>query len=271
LVSGGVLIILTLFLPITNESCGGPRTGLEFVRGAKATLPFLTQSEWADRGLYIFTLVFAAVAVLLVALSVPLPNLLRGRRLTKVLFGAAGVVSLFFLSKSVMMLLVLAPNFAKSSSPDVFIAGIGIVVLGLALRNGTVRASKLVTILLVLGCLDCLVLLSNFVVSLSLGTGFLPGSVQPWLLLFPESLYWFVPAYLWLRFGLNGEPQMQESWATLRAGIVKLYLPCILGMPLIFWLCLSFKVWGFIPYTLGIHLLSLGYMQLERSTREGLV
>jgi serine/threonine protein kinase len=271
LLTGGLLILLTLFLPIAYQSCGPSQTGLVFLQGGPGSLPiFMPADTWGTRGMYVFTLVFAALSILLVLLSLAAPGVLQGRRWLKFLFGMAGEMSLFLLSAAVTTACFVGwILLGKSGAPlMVAIPGLGVVMLGLALRSRILRGSKLVMLLMVLGCVDCVILLADHVVSLSTTAEFLPKGVPAWMEISLAFLYWFIPAYLWFRYRLIGNPARQGQWPALRGGIVKLYLPCVLAVPGILWLSASMKVWGFIPYTAGVHLITLGYMQLVQDTQD---
>ena len=269
LLTGGILILLTLFLPVAYQSCDPSRTGLEFVRGGSGSLPMgILAGGLFSRQFYAVTLVLAAVAIVFVLLSALWPGLLRGRRSVKLLFGVTGTVSLILLSSAVITALTVCFLLIRQAAPamTIVVPSAGIIGLGIALSSASLRSSKFVLVLLAAGCIACVLLLTDFVVALSVTDGYLPSSVKAWQEL-PPLLYWFVPSYLWFRHGLFSQPGEQGQWLKLRSGIVKFYLPCILAVPVLFWLCTG-RVWGFIPLTVGCHLLSLGYMQLANGSTE---
>jgi serine/threonine protein kinase len=275
LLSGGVLVLLTLFLPVAYQSCGPSRTGLAFVRGESGDLPImgLLGGGRLSRGFYILTLMLAVVAVTIVLLSALQPAVLRSRRSITVLFGISGSISLILFSNAAYEALVygavLFTPKAFGAVTSVVIPGAGLLAAGLALSSRSLRKSKVALVLLALGGVSCLLMLTDFVVSLSLPGGYLPKTAGSVITACLVDLYWLVPVCLWFQFSLFKKPGAEAEWLSVRSGIVKAYLPCVVGVPGFLWLAVAAgHVWGFIPYTLGIHLMSLGYMQLSKQPWE---
>ena len=84
------------------------------------------------------------------------------------------------------------------------------------------------------------------------------------LVLLPLILYWLLPLSLWYRFAFSRQREAHARWPAIRSGLVVLYLP----VPLFNCFFLGMAMWagvvGLVPYFIGVHLLSLGYMQLAQ-------
>jgi hypothetical protein len=99
LISGSALVLVSLVLPFTYDSCGAVKTGSEFLTGQGAW-PGLAvfASDWASRGFYALTLGFAAFTVALAVFSFVRPLNLQGTRLSRWGYAVAGALSLFVIS-----------------------------------------------------------------------------------------------------------------------------------------------------------------------------
>jgi len=223
------------------------------------------------RGFYIFTLVFAAITLVLVLLSWARPGAIRGRRWVTGLYAVAGTLSLYILGDAVCFMLgwlvggILESTLQGDDTRQAVGFGLILVVVALCLRSKLLRRSKLILALLTTATIGCLAVLASYFESLILPAGFLSESARNSLLIFLPALYWFVPVYLWYRFGLRGRLGDETQWQSIRSTILKVYLPALVCVPLLFWLVADEHVWGFIPFSIGIHLMSLGYMQLART------
>jgi hypothetical protein len=270
LLSGAILVLLTLFIPVAYQSCGPSRTGLAFVRGASGELPMISLLTGSSGlWLYVVTLLLSALAILIALLPSAKLAHLRGGGLIRALFGAAGTISLLLLSNATYCALFYGSAlFVPKAFPGlsrIVIPGIGILAAGLALGSGSVRKSKAALVLLIVVGVECLLLLSNFVVSLSMPSGYLPDAAERFMGTSLADLYWLVPVCLWVQFSLVKKAGPDPQWPGLRSGIFKAYLPSLLGIPAFLRLAVAAgHVWGFIPYTFGNHLMSLGYMRLAK-------
>lgn len=275
LLSGAVFVLVTLFLPIAYNSCSPNKTGREFLSGASGDFPLLAglASVAFGRGFYIFTLGFAAITLVLVLLSWARPKALRGRRLVTGFYAVSGTISLYLLGDAVCFMLgwlvvaILESTLQGDDTRRAVGFGLILVVVALCLRSKLLRASKLIFVLLTMAIVGCLAVLASYFESLILPAGFLTESLRNCLPIFLASLYWFVPAYLWYRFGLGRKPGLKAQWPGIRNKIFKVYLPALGCVPVLFWLVVDEHVWGFIPFSIGIHLMSLGYMQLARRSQ----
>jgi hypothetical protein len=78
-------------------------------------------------------------------------------------------------------------------------------------------------------------------------------------------LYWLVPAVLWHRFGLSRREERRAQWPRIRSRILLVFIPVLAIDCLLFVDIVERGIWGFLPFFAGLHLLSLGYMQLARA------
>jgi hypothetical protein len=84
----------------------------------------------------------------------------------------------------------------------------------------------------------------------------------------PAILYWVVPLVLWLRFGLLGSGERRAQWPGIRSRLITMYLPLAAIDCLFFAEVVRMGIWGFLPFFAGLHLMSLGYMQLARNAED---
>ena len=277
LFSGAAFVLLTLFLPIAFNSCSPDKTGREFLSGASANFPLLAgiYSEAFGRGFYALSILFAAFTLVLVLVSWFQTRVFRGRRWVTSLYGASGTISLYILGDAVCFMLgwlvgmILESTLQGDETRTTVGFCIILVLVALCLRSKFLRGSRLILALLTAAIIGCLLVIAKYFSAL-----FFPGRHIPdWSLdrqlIILENLYWFLPAYLWYRFGLRQRPSGETPWPNIRSTILKVYLPALVCVPILFWLVANEHVWGFIPFSIGIHLMSLGYMQLARTTQDG--
>ena len=270
MLSGAAFVLITLFLPIAYNACGPEKTGAEFVSGASGELPLLAglSSEAFGRGFYILALAFAAITLGVVLFSWARPEMIRGRRLRLILYALGGTLSMFILADAIcwmaggLILAILEAINLNSIASAAAGSGLILLVLAACLRSKLLRSSRVVFGLLAAGFVGCSLLLEFYF--LNLPAGFPPGKAVNGLFTFLAALYWFVPAYLWYRFGLHRTLD-PACWPNIRRTILKAYLPALGCVPILFWMAWDEGVWGFIPFSLGIHLMSLGYMRLVRA------
>ena len=277
LFSGAVFVLLTLFLPIAYNSCGPEKTGIEFIGGASGDFPLLAgmYSQAFGRGFYALSILFAGFTLILVVVSWFQPWVFRGHRWVTSLYGASGTISLYILGDAVCFMLgwlagtILDSTLQGDETRKAVGFGLILVLAALCLRSKFLRSSRLILALLTAAIFGCLLVIAKYFSAL-----FFPGRHIPdWSLdrqlIILENLYWFLPAYLWYRFGLRQRPSGETPWPNIRSTILKVYLPALVCVPILFWLVADEHVWGFIPFSIGIHLMSLGYMQLARTTQDG--
>jgi hypothetical protein len=274
LLSGAAFVLVTLFLPVAYNACGPAKTGAEFVGGASGEFPLLTglPCEGFGRGFYTLALVFAVITLGIVLLSVVRPGMTPGRKWITALCATAGTFSLYLLADAIcwmaggLVLVILEAMNLSSRASMATAAGLVLVLIVVCLSSRLLRNSRVVYGLLAAGTIGCSLLLEFYLVNLP--AGFPPDFAVNGLFYFLAALYWFVPAYLWYRFGLrrSSEP---SHWPSIRRAILKIYLPAFGCIPIFFCFAWDEGVWGFIPFSVGIHLMSLGYMRLvQRQTNE---
>jgi hypothetical protein len=269
LFAGAVFVLLTLFLPIAYNACSPNETGAQFIAEGSGHFPLVVglNSDVFGRSFYTFVVLFAALTFLLVMVSRFRPQVFRGRRSVIVLYGIAGTLSLYLLADAVCF--VLGWGLLRSVLEGIetrHAAGFGLilVLIALCLRSKFLRRSKLILALLTAGALACVIYIGGYVASLFLPFQGFSENARTVLYFIPMNLYWAVPACLWYRFGLRPRQTDEIPWPRIRSYIVKAYLPALGCVPLLFWLVANEHVWGFIPFSIGMHLMSVGYMQLAR-------
>lgn len=99
LLSGSVLVLLTLFLPVAYSQCGSVRwTGVDYLLGFGTWPGSLGALSYAPgRVPYFLSLVLAAVTLLLVLVVQVRPSILHQSNLTAQLFGVSGALALFMI------------------------------------------------------------------------------------------------------------------------------------------------------------------------------
>lgn len=80
----------------------------------------------------------------------------------------------------------------------------------------------------------------------------------------PAFLYWLVPVVLWFRFGLSRRDELRVQWPGIRRRVLQMYVPVAVADGLLLIDVVQMGMWGFLPFFFGLHLISLGYMQLAR-------
>lgn len=265
LASGSVLVLLTLFLPITVDSCGqaaGP--GYDLALGHPNTcwpgfLGFIF--EGVGRFQYLASLALAALSILLVlGLLLWRGHASRGR-LFAGFFAASGTLSLFTLSD--YFILVLPPW-------DIFegvLAGIRpllsviiyLLLFVAILAPGLFWPGRIFAIWLIAFPLALLVMWTSERAAQLMGWELkVPGS---WSAL-PLGVYYLMPLFLWYWKGLLRRSEAVEQWPRIRLGLACLYAPAAAANCLLLLFASLERVWGLVPYVFGIHLISLGFMRL---------
>jgi hypothetical protein len=276
LAAGSVLVLLTLFLPIAYEACGPPRKGHEFIRG-KGIWPGLLTFVFPgwERGFYILALVLGAFTLLLVLASFHRPESLRRHTLVAWLFALAGAFS-FFVAADFFWIFAadwLEALFQRLEIRDemsiAVVAGLTFLLLTACLRSRFLRAQRWVVALLAITAALSLTVLADFFLNLFTAHRLLHADWSSRMMTAPAILSWLIPLVLWLEFGLFGGGERRTQWPGIRSRLVIMYLPLAAIDCLFFVEVVRMGIWGFLPFFAGLHLMSLGYMQLARNT-EGL-
>lgn len=252
LASGGVLVLLTLFLPIGYEACGPPHPGYELAGGQGEWPTFLgILSSAAGRDFYLLALSLGVFAIFFVFLSFLRPNLRRKRSLIHRLFALTGTVSLFLIADTYLLLAALAADWHSAAAFALLLVP--------CLSPGLVWPKK-----------GFLAWVSVLAISMSLLFIAAALDIAPdnWILLCFEAVYTLVPLGLWYGFGFSLRADARSQWESVRRGLVAFYFPAVLGNLWFLRIAVAEHVWGFVPCYFGIHLMALGYLRLAQ---EGIV
>ncbi len=271
LAAGSVLVLLTLFLPIAYEACGPPRKGHEFIRGKGIWPGLLTfvLPGW-ERGFYILALALAACTLLLLLASIRRPALLRKHALITWLFALAGafsffvIVDFFWIFAADWLEAPLQRLEVREDMSVAVVAALTLLVLTACLRSRFLRGQRWVVALFAITSALSLLILANFFLLLFTPRRLLRSEWSLWMMMAPAILYWLVPLVLWLRFSLVGGTERQAQWPGIRSRLIAMYLPVAAIDCLFFADVVKMGIWGFLPFFLGLLLMSLGYMQLAR-------
>jgi hypothetical protein len=271
LASGSVLVLLTLFLPIAYEACGPQRRGHEFIRGEGIWPGLLSLvSAWVERGFYVLALALAACTLLLILISLRRSEFLRKDALSTWLFAIAGALSLFVITDffwafaGLWLEELLKQLGAQDDISAAVVPAVTFLVLVSCLRSRFLRRQRWVVGLFAVACALSLTVLADFFLSRLTPYGFLREATSAGMVIAPALLYWLVPLILWLRFGLLGRSELRAQWPGIRRRVVQMYTPVVLLDCLFFSDVVKMGIWGFLPFFVGLHLISLGYMQLAR-------
>jgi hypothetical protein len=266
LASGSVLVLLTLFLPITVDSCGnaaGPGYNLALGRPNHYWPGFLRFSfESFGRGQYIISLILAGVSLLLVLGLFLWSDLARKRRLYAALFAVVGSLSLYTISDYFFLHLMVLDDWTAGPFGVIRLT-VRIVTNLLAilavLAPGLFWPKRAFAVWLITLPITLLVLW------ISEDAGQLIGwelkVSDSWFAL-PMGAYYLMPLFLWYWKGLSRRNGIRAQWPRIRLGLASLYAPLAAGNCLLLVHASQQRVWGLVPYVIGLHLISLGTMRL---------
>ncbi|HUI40813.1 MAG TPA: hypothetical protein VL523_02475 [Terriglobia bacterium] len=271
LLTGSVLVLLTLYIPVAFGACGPNRTGLEFLRGegvwpGMATLLLQLSPE---RGVYALGLALAAFTLLLLVAALRRPELLDKRwirwpGLASGLLSLFAVADFFWFNASEMVdqLLENRLGFNRPEAMMPAVDAVAVVVLLLCLRSRFLRRQRWVVWLLGIEIAVCLLAIVAGVLA-DVHRPVISQDIILAMSISPGILYWLVPAGLWFRFGFSANEDRRAQWRDLRPRIVLLYLPLgFFAVALPLWPSDSRPLWGLVPYLGGLCLIFLGYTGL---------
>ncbi len=268
LASGSVLVLLTLFLPITVDSCGNLHgAGYDLALGRPDNylpgfLGFVFQSF--GRAQYVISLALAAVSMLLLLGTSLWSGLGRKRWVCATLFAVAGTVSLFTLSDYLILQFALLDDWPEGPFGAIRLTVTVVTcLLGLLaiLSPGLFWPKRVFAAWLIAFPLALLVLWVSEDV-----TGLLGWELrisESWFAL-PMGVYYLTPLLLWYRNGFSRRVEILAQWPRVRLGLGSLYGPAAAANCLLLVYASQKEVWGLVPYVVGIHLISLGYMRLAQ-------
>jgi hypothetical protein len=272
LLSGSMLVLLTLYLPTAVDSCGGPELGLKLASGsAGINWPgFLCfwGTDWSlgiGRAFYLLCLALAALTVLFLLGSVFHQNLVRKRPLFTWLLATSGLAA--FLSTTNMFVVAAPVRVISIIDPIVgsdtyifyiafFLPALFFPVACLRPEFWTKKGATLWTLAL-----------AAIITATRCGDAFLLSRIHPRLALATVTVIFAVPLLplgLWFRYGFFGRapsplwPNVGKRLAIFYAGAVTVDF---LGI-------VEFGFWGLIAFFLGMYLIFFGYWQLRRAASE---
>ncbi len=275
LLSGSVLVLLTLFLPVAYSQCGSVRwTGSNYLLGFGTWPGSLGALSYAaGRVPYFITLLLAALTLLLVLAAMIRPSFLRKSDITARLFIASGTLSLFMIGDFFWFRLgsrigSLFDSGLTQSGQNLFmmmLADFMLVGLATCLSSRFLRRQRWIAWLLGIAGGISLFMMVNYFLAWCGASPLISSGWALFLTISPSILYFVVPLGLWCQFGLARQVGLQEQWLGIRRRIALLYLPAVAFD--LFVLVLEAKpgrLWGLLPYFAGLGLIFWGYAALER-------
>ena len=262
LATGSVLVLLTLYLPTTVTSCGGPKKGYQLLLGQYDTFwPGLWTLDIQAPGriFYALNLALAGLTLCLVLSAVYRGGILRKPLAVRCLFPIAGTISLFVLSD----FSTLGFFFLRGPNSPLWAAVLGLpllLILVSFLRPEFWRMRGFFSWALVIGAALFLFFGLDSLFFLGFGNETYLGSLVPGI------LYTVIPLGVWYRFGLSQRKERHARWEEIRPRMQALYTLEILFACffLVAFGLAGSDLWGLLAYFVGIQLISLGYMQLWR-------
>ncbi len=273
--SGSVLVLATLFLPLVYNSCKGNKTGQTFLRAADQGSDWLGLmnfiSPWIERCFYALALGLAVFALASAIASLARPAVLKNRGLTLWLHAISGILLLYMLTDffwvfTVLWVDKLPGELEPVLGPVSLIAGMA-AVAGCLRSQFIARQRVMVAIFSIAAGALFLVATNMFFEGVLDSPLFSSYTWMIALVAIPTMLLWLVPVLLWLRFGFSLREEKRAQWPGVRTRIVQIYVPVVLFDCLFMYSVVDLKVYGFIPFFIGLHLIALGYMKLAREVR----
>jgi hypothetical protein len=277
LLTGSLLVLLTLFLPIAYSQCGAVRSsGLDCLLGFDTWPGSLGAISYAGgRVPYFLTLVLATMTLLLLLAAVVRRSVLHTASLNHWLFATAGTLFLFTIGDFFWFQLASGiGDFLKAwlSESDlnfvmIVLAALVVAVAVVCLRSSFLCTQRWIVWLFRVAIGVSLIAIGDYVLLLS-GVSFaIPADWVDVLTISPSILYLVVPLGLWYRFGLSRRADFQTQWPGIRRRITVLYVPAALFDLVALGLEMRpGRLWGLFPYFAGLSLICWGYLGLQRRT-----
>lgn len=273
LLTGSVLVLLTLFLPIAYEACGPNRTGYEFARGeGKGIWPGLFLGlifEDSGRAFYLLSLALAVLTLALVLLP-GRADLMRRPRLITWVYALAGTLSLlaivdfFWVFVGLTLGGFLEELLGGARITTTVTAGVAFLVLVSCLRSEFLRRQRWITGLFGIASVSSLCLMADYFLSLCGSPPIIDADTATAMMTAPSILYWVVPVVLWYQFGFSRRNELRAQWLGIRSRLIQMYVPVAAADCFFFVDVVKMGIWSFVPFFVGLHLISLGYLQLAR-------
>lgn len=274
LLTGSLLVLLTLFLPIAYSQCGAVRTsGLDYLLGFDTWPGSLGAISYAGgRVPYFLTLVLATMTLLLLLAAEVRPSVLHTASLNHWLFAAAGTLLLFTIGDFFGFQLasriddVLKPRLSDSglNSAMIVLAALAVAVAVVCLRSSFLSTQRWIVWLFRVAIGISLIVIVNYVLLLCGVSRVIPADWVDLLAIGPSILYLIVPLGLWYRFGLSRRADSRMPWPGIRRRIILLYAPTALFDLVALGLEMRpGRLWGLFPYFAGVALISWGYLGLQ--------
>jgi hypothetical protein len=248
LTSGSVMVLVTLLLPIGYESCGPETKGYELVQGHGGWPTFLgiALDEYFGPPFYAILLAFALVTLILALVSFGKPALWQNRWLCRRTFLLSGALSLFLLADVTALLPMGAEEWGALSLALIIVSGLAPMCFWPR------RILERWLGPLILAGLAAWVSTRLNLIYGDVSSGFMVGI---WL------IYGLGPLAIWLgmvsgRFG--------ENRRAIRRGLIAFYFPVAVGNIWFYQVAWREGIEGFVPCSLGLFLMTLGYMRLAK-------
>jgi len=275
LLTGSVLVLLTLFLPVGYSQCSNVRfTGRDYLLGLGAWPGSLDAVSYAGgRVPYFLTVVLAALTVFLVIAAQIRPASLQKTNRTHHLFVLAGTLFLFTIGDFFWFQLAsrigdfFEARLTQSSLNVlmVMIAASTIAVSAVCLRSRLLRGQRWIVRLFAIAVGISLFGMIHYLLVLFGVSPIIPPDWAFFVTISPSVLYFVVPLGLWYHFGLSQREELRTQWLGIRRRIILLYLPAaIFDLFVLAFEMRPGSLWGLLPYFAGVTLISWGYLGLER-------
>ena len=259
LLTGSILVLLTLYLPTAIDSCGSPRLGHELASGDDQIqwLGIALSAVGKGRPFYLFCLAIAALTLLLSFASVMCRDLIQKRNLLTWLVALSGSAALVSTTDMFPASVAFLPYIKDLEWPGVEVVKFLFLLYPVACLRREFWTKKGAT-LWTLTVIDALLALwlGAFLVDKFYPQFEFDGNIAA-LVFSTVSL---LPLGLWSRYVLlEGGPS--RLWPDVGLRLAILY-SATLAFDLVY--IIRFKFWGLVAFFLGAYLVFYGYWQLRQ-------
>jgi hypothetical protein len=247
LASGSVMVLLTLILPIGYESCGPETKGYELLQGRGGWPTFLGifGGKFFGSPFYGLLLALAFLTILLVLISLLKPALWRNRAFARQGFLCTAGLSLFLLADVAALLPAGAEEWGAAAAA---------LLVASCLSPVAFWPRRLLE-----RWLGPLVL-SMLAIWVSTRTNLAHGEISAWCMVGIWMIYALAPLGIWLAYAAG---RFGDCRPAIRRGLIAFYIPAVLGNIGFFFVAWREGLWGFVPCSLGLFLMALGYARLS--------